>query len=250
MTTQRTVVVTGGSSGIGLGLARRYAGTGARVVVTGRHRARLDAAHHDLPDVVTVAGDLADPAARVALADRIGELGGWDVLVNNAGIQRRVPIAEDHADWTERQGELDLLLAAPLHLATLLLPPALARRRPAQIVNVTSGGAFAPQPFAPAYSAAKAALHSWTLNLRYALAGTAVRVTELIPPAVATGLGDPSAPHGADVDAFCDTVFPHIEAGDEQVGFGPTATPEFTARLVDERRRFDAGATRFPVSRF
>lgn len=115
-------------------------------------------------------------------------------------------------------------------------------------MNVTSGGAFVPQPFAPVYSAVKAALHSWTMNLRYALAGTTVRVTELIPPAVATGPAGPGHTHGADVDEFCDAVFPGLTEGQNEVGFGPTASPDFQRALAGEHRRFDAAAQRFPIT--
>ncbi|MDQ1120804.1 MULTISPECIES: SDR family NAD(P)-dependent oxidoreductase [Pseudoxanthomonas] len=245
MTTQRTVLITGGTSGIGLGLARRYAQGGARVVITGRSTERLKQARAALPGCVTIAGDLARADARERLADRIvSELGGLDVLVNNAGLQRRVDIAHDTAAWPERQAEIDLLFCAPIHLGTLLVPLLREARQGGQLVNVTSGGAFNPQTFAPGYSAAKAALHSYTMNLRRALAGTGVTVTELIPPAVATALAGPGRAHGADLDAFCDAVFPRIERGEAEVGFGPTDTAEFRESLSAEHARFEAFARR------
>ena len=243
------VVITGATSGIGLGLARRYADTGATVVGTGRDEGRLRAAERAVPGMVGLAGDLAQPGERERLASFVeSEAGRLDVLVNNAGTQRRIGIADDDAPWPERQHELDLLLAAPIHLTTLLTPILLREwNNPAapptkQIVNVTSGGAFTPQPFAPAYSAAKAALHSYTENLRLAFAHTPVAVTELIPPAVATGFGDPAHPHGADPDEFCDAVFGGLEQRLDEVGFGPTATPDFIARLHADRERFSLRA--------
>ncbi|MDF2993218.1 MAG: hypothetical protein K0S37_3732 [Microbacterium sp.] len=250
MTTQRIVLVTGGTSGIGLGLAQRYAAAGARVVVAARPSSRLD----ELPDLVPGAGavgaDLATPEGREEVADAVlTRFGRLDVLVNNAGIQRRRGVAEDDASWPERQREIDLLFAAPVHLATLLLP-VLRSAAGGQVVNVTSGGAFTPQPFAPVYSAMKAALHSWTVTLRDALAETSVAVTELIPPAVATGLAGSAAPHGLGLDEFCDAVFPGIEERRAEVGAGATATEGFRDLLAEGARRFAASASRFPVQRF
>jgi uncharacterized oxidoreductase len=240
-----TVLITGGSAGIGLGLAARYLGRGDRVIVTGRRPERLAAA---LPGLETIAGDISDPADRERLAARVPP--GLDVLINNAGIQRRVPIAADDTPWSESQAEIDTLLGGPVHLTRLLLPVLLAAGRPSLIVNVTSGGAFVPQPFAPLYSAAKAALHSWTINLRYALAATPCRVVELIPPAVATGLAGPGQAHGADPDEFCDAVFPLLDGSRPEVGFGPTASPAFMERAAGERAMFDGLAGRFDVPRF
>jgi len=250
MTTKRSVLITGGTTGIGLGLARRYADTGARVIVAARPSPRLAALPSLVAGAATVPVDLTAPEGRDELADAIASrFGAVDVLVNNAGIQRRLGVAEDAAPWADRQREIDLLFSAPVHLATLLLPTLL--RSPAgQIVNVTSGGAFTPQPFAPVYSAMKAALHSWTVTLRDALAATPVAVTELIPPAVATGLAGPGKAHGLDLDAFCDAVFPEIEGRVAEVGAGATATDGFRAARAGDAERFAAAAGRFPVARF
>lgn len=178
-------------------------------MLTGRSSSRLAQARGLVPGASTISGNLADPADREQLARRINsDFGRLDVLVNNAGIQRRTAVADDSAPWAERQEEIDLLLAAPLHLVALLTP-LLRSSDSGQIVNVTSGGAFVPQPFAPTYSAAKAALHRYTMNLRYAFGETNVTVTELAPPAVATGLTEQA--HGANLDDFCDAVFPELE---------------------------------------
>lgn len=251
MTTASTILITGATKGIGFGLATRYRRTGARVIITGRSAERLDAIEADLPGVATFAGDLARPEDREHLASWVtSAFGSVDVLINNAGIQRRVPLARDDAPWGDRQYEIDLLLSGPVHLTTMLVGPMIATGRPARIVNVTSGGAYRPQPFAPLYSAAKAALHSYTTNLRHALRDTSVAVTELVPPAVATGLAGPGQAHGADTDEFCDAAFQGLERGDDVIGFGPTATTEFIERLCDEQQRFLHGAEGSPVETY
>ncbi|GAA4682541.1 hypothetical protein GCM10025780_30100 [Frondihabitans cladoniiphilus] len=234
-------------------LARRYADSEADVFITGRPGARFDNAQASVQGSKAIPGDLSRPEDREHLAEVIRSgPGALDVLVNNAGIQRRVSIAADKGQWQERQQELDLLLAAPIHLVHLLTPLLLTSDKPnqaKQIVNVTSGGAFFPQVFAPAYSAAKAALHSYTENLRFAFANTAVAVTELIPPAVATGLGDTGPGHGADLDAFIDEVFPQLELRSEYVGYGPTAAPDFRSRLAADHDRFLATSAQSDVLR-
>ena len=245
-----SVLITGGGSGIGLGLAARLLAQGANVVVTGRNPEKLDSAARDLPGLRTWSGDLADPQSREALAAHLLEaLPELDAVVNNAGIQRRVGLAADHAPWHERQAEIDILLAAPIHLNALLIPRLLARPRPGLIVNVTSGGAYVPQPFAPVYSACKAALHSYTVNLRHALRNTPCRVAELIPPAVQTGLG--GSGHGAPLDLYCDTVFPQLFSGTaDEVGYGATASDGFIAPTSLYREMFEQMQSRFPVESY
>jgi uncharacterized oxidoreductase len=155
-------------------------------------------------------------------------------------------LAEDQADWAVRQQEIDVLLSGPVHLNHLLIPLLLEKEN-SLIVNVTSGGAYIPQVFAPIYSACKAALQSYTLTFRHALSQTNCRVVELIPPAVQTALAGAHA-HGANLDEFCDTVFDQlVNSTSENIGFGPTAnlSVEVSGRPVEQL--FTDSAARFPV---
>jgi uncharacterized oxidoreductase len=252
-TGQRQALVTGGSRGIGLGLAVRLLARGDRVLITGRSEQALAAAAAAHPGLETFASDLGDPDGREALARHVrATMPGLGLLVNNAGIQRRVPLAADHAPWAERQAEIDILLAGPVHLDHLLIPVLLGHGRPAAIVEVTSGGALVPQPFAPVYSACKAALHSYTMTLRHALAATNCRVIELMPPAVATDLAGPGKAHGAAVDEFCDAALSGIDqalaGGPAVVGYGMTASERIAGRVWSDQRMFDELAGRFPIT--
>jgi uncharacterized oxidoreductase len=220
------VLITGGSEGIGRGLAERFLKAGGIVLVTGRSQERLEGAASKLKGLHTFRNDISRPDERLRLAEYVkSQYPNLNVVINNAGIQRRISLAADNAPWAERQAEIDTLLSAPIHLNHLLIPPMLKHGRPGWIVNVTSGGAFVPQVFAPIYSACKAALHSYTMTLRHALQGSSIQVVELIPPAVQTGLAP--TPHGAPLDGFCDAVFSALACGNETIGFGPTDTPEF-----------------------
>lgn len=248
---QATVLITGASQGIGLGLAERFLAAGSTVIITGRNAARIDEAVRALPGIHGWVSDISIPEDRIALAERVKtEFPSLSVLVNNAGIQRRIALASDTAPWPERQKEIDTLLSGPIHLNALLIPMMLEHQRASLIVNVTSGGAFIPQVFAPIYSACKAAIHSYTVTLRHALEGTPIRVAELIPPAVRTGLAGPSATHGAPLDEFLNQVFPALVGDAETVGFGPTDTPEFRQILDAPKSFFVASAARFPTETY
>lgn len=183
----RTILITGGTSGIGFELARRLLDRGNAVVVTGRDEDRLAAARAALPGLHAIRSDVSDPAAIDALHDQVvARFPALDMLINNAGVMRNIKLREEHAldDLTR---ELDVDLAGPIRMVQRFLPHLLARPE-AAIVNVSSGLAFVPFPPAPIYSAAKAGLHAYTEVLRVQLRGTGVSVIELAPPGTDTAL--------------------------------------------------------------
>jgi uncharacterized oxidoreductase len=245
------VLITGGSDGIGRGLAARFAAAGARVLVTGRAKGKLERVAAELA-VDTWVSDVGSPAERERLARHVQDtMPEINILINNAGIQRRVSLAADTSAWSERQAEIDILLCGPVHLNHLLVPVILAHKGPAIIANVTSGGAYIPQPFAPLYSACKAALHSYTMNLRFALAGTTCRVIEIIPPAIRTALTGPGAAHGAPLDDFCDSVFAALAREETvEIEYGATAGPAVEERLTLDHKLFESFSGRFPVKTY
>lgn len=219
--TNNTILVTGGATGIGLALAARWLAAGNTVIICGRRADKLREAQAQYPGLRTHVADVATAADREALATwATTEYPVLNVLVNNAGIQNYYSLTDETIAWETRRQELAINLDAPLHLSTLLLPH-LRRQAGAAIVNVTSGLAFAPFAKVPVYCATKAALHSFTLSLRVQLAGTGVRVLEIIPPAVNTDLGAPGLhTFGEPVDAFADAVVARLAAGEEEVGYG------------------------------
>lgn len=218
-----TVLVTGGASGIGLALARRFHDAGHRVVICGRRQDALDAAAAAHPGLVTRRCDVADAAEREALAAWMAsEFPAWDVLVNNAGIQRHVRLT-DPEPWAATRSELAINVDAPIHLALLALRHFQARGA-GTIANVTSGLAFVPLTNVATYSATKAALRAWTLGLRAQLHCTPLRVVEIVPPAVDTDLGGPGLhTFGVNLDAFADDVFARWMAGEDEVAYGMAA---------------------------
>ena len=179
----KTVLVTGGTDGIGLELARQLKDKGAAVIVCGRREALLAAARAEGMDAV--AADLSSAqgcaALHVALGDR-----PIDILINNAGMSGNFGPGEP-LDLILTDKAIFLNLNAPMHLVGLFLPGLLARPE-AAIVNVTSGLAIAPRAGGPVYCASKAGLRSFTQSLRHNLRGTRVHVIEALPPVVDTAM--------------------------------------------------------------
>lgn len=223
-----TVLLTGGSSGIGLALAERLVRAGNQVIVTGRRDALLAELRAKLPSVITIVSDMGDPRARAALAAEVSErFPALNVLINNAGIQRKLDL-KAREPWEHTQDEIAINLEGPIHLNALLLPHLLEQPR-AVIANVSSGLAFVPLSTVPIYSATKAALHSYTLSLRHQLRGTQVEVIEIIPPAVVSNLGG-SHDFGVPTAEYADSVLAQLAEG------RPEVTYQFSAQTSQASR--------------
>jgi uncharacterized oxidoreductase len=219
-TSNNTVLMTGGASGIGLALAKRFVNAGSTVIACGRREAKLREAKAIDGRINTLVADVSTSAGRAALVhSALNDFPALNVLVNNAGIQRRIRL-EDQEPWDVTREELATNLDAPIHLTRLLLPH-LMTKHPAAIINITSGLAFAPLARTPVYSATKAALHSFTLSLRHQLKDTPVSVIEIAPPAVDTDLGGPGLhTFGVNVDEFADAAFGRLGGDDLEIGYG------------------------------
>ncbi|MCX5732946.1 MAG: SDR family NAD(P)-dependent oxidoreductase [candidate division NC10 bacterium] len=205
-----TILITGGASGIGLALAERFLQAGSQVIVCGRREERLREAQIRFPALAIRVCDVAEEDDRGALARWASTaFPRLNILVNNAGIQRRVQLSALE-EWRETRREIAINLEAPIHLSRLFIPHLLGQERPA-IVNITSGLAFSPLSDVPVYCATKAALRSFTLSLRHQLARTPIRVVEVVPPAVNTDLGGPGLhTFGVPVAEFADHVIAPI----------------------------------------
>ena len=226
--TDNTVLITGGSSGIGLALAARLLRAGNQVIVTGRRAHLLDEARQRLPEVITETSDAGDAAARKSLVESLTRrYPKLNVLINNAGIQRRVDFLKDEP-WEETQEEIAINLEAPIHLTSLFLPH-LMRQPRAAIINVSSGLAFAPLAAVPVYSATKAAIHSYTQSLRHQLRASPVEVIEVIPPAVHSNLGG-KHDFGVPTDEYADSVMAQLAEGRTEVTYQFSATASQASR--------------------
>ncbi|WP_246045536.1 SDR family oxidoreductase [Rubellimicrobium roseum] len=204
--TGNTILITGGGSGIGRELARRFHDRGNTVIVTGRRREALDETADGRPNIHATTLDVTDPQDIAAFAARItAEHPALNVLINNAGIMRYEAI--DRArDLSDAEETVTANLLGPIRMTDALVEH-LSRQPDAAVVNVSSGLAFVPLVAAPTYSATKAAVHSYTVSLREALKGR-VEVIELAPPAVQTELTPGQSTRAAylPLDAFMEEV--------------------------------------------
>ena len=183
-----TVLLTGGSSGIGRGLAAALLERGNHVIITGRHEAKLRQAQAELAGVTVVRNDVSDLEDIGRLYQRIAAAHpDLNVLINNAGVMLKIDLQDATRSADALTRELDVNAKGPIWMNHAFLP--LLKQQPeAAIVNVTAGLAYVPLPISPIASAAKAALHSYTLSLREQLRNTRVKVFELVPPATKTSV--------------------------------------------------------------
>ena len=229
------ILITGGASGIGLGLAREFIAAGNTVIVCGRRDEKLAEAKNLLPTLQTLTADVQTLEGRIALRDAIvKKYPQVDILINNAGIQRRLNL-QTSEPWELTESEIATNLHAPIHLSQLFVEH-LKNKSNAAIMNVTSGLSFVPIAQMPVYCATKAALRSFTLSLRKQLADTSIRVIEIIPPAVNTDLGGPGLhTFGVPVEDFAKAVVSRIAAGEVEVGYGTAENSRLTFQpIVDE----------------
>jgi uncharacterized oxidoreductase len=202
--TNRTVLIVGGTSGIGRGLAQRFADAGSTVIVGGRSPEPQDG-------LETVRIDVTDPDSILRARDEVLDAHpDLDVVVTMSGVL----LVEDLRDPAH-------IAAAETTIATNLLgtirvidafTPHLIARGSGTILTVSSGIAFLPFPLMPTYGASKAGVHSYTESLRAQLAGTGIEVAELVPPAVATAAMEKLNPAALPLDAYLDEVMEMLAA--------------------------------------
>ncbi len=215
-----TILITGGASGIGLGLTKRLAAHN-QVIVCGRRADVLAAAQAEIPSLQTIECDVASQSDRERLARQVTErFPKLNVLLNNAGIQNRLPPLTTPQAWEPHATEIAINLQAPMHLSMLLLPQ-LLKQPSAAILNVSSGLAFVPIAFMPTYCATKAGLHSFTMSLRRQLRETSVKVIEIVPPMVNTDLGGKGLHDtGTPLNEYIDSVMAQLATDSVEFGFG------------------------------
>jgi uncharacterized oxidoreductase len=202
-TTGNTILITGGGSGIGRGLAEAFHALGNRVIIAGRRKQALEDTTAANPGMDSLSLDIGDPAnIRSFAAEVAARFPAVNVLINNAGIMRIEKLSAPQDVLADAEAIIATNLLGPIRLTAALLP--LLRRQPrSAIMNVSSGLAFVPIALTPTYCATKAAIHSYTQSLRNQLQGSTTEVLELIPPYVATDiLGGASDSRAMPLDKF------------------------------------------------
>ena len=215
-----TILITGGATGIGLGLTERFLREGNQVIICGRRAEALDEVKLRFPSVVTRQVDLEIENERIDLFEWIREnYSDLNMLINNAGIQQWISVTDENFYAKARQ-EIAINVEAPIHLTSLFLK----LKNLNAIINVTSGLSFVPLVKVPVYCATKSFLHSFTTSLGKLLIQRGIEVIEIIPPALNTDLGGKGL-HDIypPVSEFIDSIFLQLQEGKKKLTFGMSA---------------------------
>lgn len=215
------ILITGGASGIGLGLTERFLKENNTVIICGRRQSALDSVKAKFPNVITKICDLNNETERIELFNWVQQNhSDLNVLINNAGIQNWMNISD--VDFYQKANiEISTNIVAPIHLTNLFLN----LKSLTTIMNVTSGLAFLAFSKVPVYCATKAFFHSFTLSLRHLLKGKNIEVIEIIPPALNTDLGGKGLHDSAPpVNDFIEAIFTQLKDGKTELTFGFSET--------------------------
>lgn len=177
-----TVLITGGSSGIGLALAKKFLQEGNQVIITGRQEEKLKRVKAKYQEVVYEVADIAKEVDRQKLVEKYPDV---NILINNAGVQYNYIFSQEKNARSLIEMEFNINLIGPVLLIQLFLPK-LLQKEEAAIINVSSGLALVPKESAPVYCASKAGVHIFSKALRYQLEGTNIKLFEIIPALVDT----------------------------------------------------------------
>ncbi len=189
----KTILITGGTAGIGLEAAKQFLTCGTEVIITGRNQEKLNAAKKLCPALITIKSDVANANDTEMLFNKVKELGGIDILYNNAGVMS-APLNLGVANakhFEAAENEININYLGVIRLNNLFIEM-LKSRKEGAIINTTSILSYVPLTLAPTYSASKAALHFYTESLRNHLQvlHSRLKIFELLPPVVATDMAD------------------------------------------------------------
>jgi uncharacterized oxidoreductase len=188
-TINNTILITGGSTGIGLALAETFVKEGNEVLVCARRESKLLEAKHKIPNLHIHVCDIGNKAERETLYQWVTtEFSNINMLFNNAGIQKEIDFLAGASSLNDDESEIEINFTACVHLSAMFIPYFLQQKKQCAIINVTSGLAFIPLKIVPVYCATKSALHTFTVSLRSQLSKTNIHVFEIAPPIVKTEL--------------------------------------------------------------
>ena len=219
--TGNTILITGGTSGIGRALAEALHDRGNRVIVTGRRQALLDDVTARRPGITALQLDLHDPHSLARLVDDVrARFPEINVLIANAGVSRPEDVTASHWSSAVAEAIIDTNIVGVVRTAAAFLP--LVMQRPdATILATSSALAFVPLASYPTYCASKAFLHSWLTSLRHQLRHIPVEVLELSPPYVQTaltGAAQASDPRAMPLGDYIGEVMHMLESGGHSRG--------------------------------
>lgn len=247
-----TILITGGTSGIGLEFVRQLMTTATNIIITGRDLSRLEEIKKKLPKINIFQSDVSKPQDIGRLHDYVNaNFPKLNVLINNAGIMRNLDVADTKMDLENITQEIDTNLSGTIRMVQQFLP-LLRSQQTAAIVNLSSSLAFIPFPVSPVYSAAKAGVRAYTQVLRLQLRDTNLQVFDLAPPQTESHLSDDftdldqqSGGPIMKVEKMVSIAIAGIQAGQLEIKPGLSKVfkamsriaPEFTLRMFDRALR-------------
>lgn len=230
--TGNTILITGGSSGIGLELAKQFAARNNKVIVTGRDEAKLKTIQKEFPSLIIFCGDLSSQENIDQLILFIQQQhGDLNMFVNNAAVQYNYSFLIERQLQKMISYEIATNFIAPVQLTTALLPTLLKNGNSA-IVNISSGLFMAPKQSASVYCATKAAIHSYSTTLRYQLEQTGIKVIEVIPPLVDTAMTAGRGKSKITTTALADEFLKKMESDHYEIYIGKSLLLKWLNRIV------------------
>lgn len=226
-----TILITGGSKGIGLALAKRFADLENKVIIVGRNEIDLKSAEEYNPNIKGIKCDLTDEHdfdwMLLELENNHSEL---NILINNAAVQYNYSFLNESLLGNKIENEITTNLTIPVKLSARLIP-LLANNNNSAIVNISSALAFAPKESAPVYCSTKAAIHSFSISLRYQLEPTGIKVFEMIPPLVKTNMTSGRGKDKMEPQKVVEIFINNFEKKNYEINIGKTKLVRFIYRI-------------------
>ena len=219
-----TVLITGGGSGIGLEIAKRFSESGNTVIIAGRNKKKLEDAAASIQGLIPIVCDITNDGDVSFLVQRVtNDFPELNILINNAGKAYRYFISDENADaFTKAQEEIATNFLAPVRLTGALLP-LLKKQNDAAVINISSIVSFTPGVLLPTYSATKAALHSYSQSLRVSLSEISIKVFEVLPPLVDTDFVKSIQGEKIPPSVVANAVIEGLEKDQYEIHIGATA---------------------------
>ena len=231
----RTILITGGSAGIGLSFARKFLELGNTVIITGRRQKVLAKVKTKYPMLHTIQSDVADPAQIESLAAHIKTaFPKLDVLMNNAGISLYKNLSKTDSDLPGMMTEMNINVGGVIRMTSAFIE--ILKANKGTLINVSSALAFVAIPGIPIYCATKAAIHSYTQSLRFQLEKSGVEVIEIMPPAVTTDMTEALTKlkdmKMIDTDELIKQSFKALQKGELEIKPGQSSQLAFMRRIA------------------
>ncbi|MDI9257910.1 SDR family oxidoreductase [Flavobacterium sedimenticola] len=226
------ILITGGTSGIGLEMVRTFYSLNNKLIVASKSESKLDELKKQFPTIEIITCDLGDNnSVKNLINECLLNYKKINIIINNAGIQYNYSWMTEKYGYDKIENEIRVNLTSPMQIIYGLLPLLLEKQN-AAIINISSGLAFAPKKSAPIYCATKAAIHNATKSIRYQLEHTTIKVFEIIPPLVDTPMTEGRGTDKISSKKLVEEFLKNFEKGKLESNIGKTKLLRFINRIA------------------